>query len=116
MTSESGGHRQDHPVHRALQGKGIPILPPDVNESRYAFLPSGKSIRFGLSAVKGLGAAAVDAILEARAEGGFGSIRDFLSRIDLRKVNKRPSKASSSPAPSIPSTRTAGGSSRSFPP
>jgi DNA polymerase-3 subunit alpha len=60
-----------------------------VNESRYAFFPVGTSIRFGLSAVKGLGESAVEAILSAREERPFGSVRDFLSRVDLRRVNKR---------------------------
>ena len=89
MTSESGDTDKIIRYIAHCREKGIPILPPDVNESRYAFFPSGKSIRFGLSAIKGLGASAVESIIEARAERGFDSIRDFLSRIDLRKVNKR---------------------------
>jgi DNA polymerase-3 subunit alpha len=89
MTSESGDTAKIIRYIAHCRGKGIPILPPDVNESRFAFLPVGSAIRFGLSAVKGLGESAVEAILSARAEGPFSSVRDFLSRVDLRKVNKR---------------------------
>ena len=89
MTSESGNTDKIIRYIAHCREKGIHILPPDVNESRYAFLPSGGSIRFGLSAIKGLGASAVESILEARKQGRFESARDFLSRIDLHKVNKR---------------------------
>jgi DNA polymerase-3 subunit alpha len=89
MTSESGDTDKIIRYIAHSREKGIPILPPDVNESRYAFFPSGNGIRFGLSAIKGLGASAIEAILEARADRPFGSVRDFLSRTDLRKVNKR---------------------------
>jgi len=89
MTSESGDTDKIIRYIAYAREKGIPILPPDVNESRYAFFPSGSGIRFGLSAIKGLGAAAVEAIIGARADRPFDSIRDFLTRIDLHKVNKR---------------------------
>ncbi len=89
MTSESGDTDKIIRYIAYSREKGIPILPPDVNESRYAFFPAGAGIRFGLSAIKGLGASAVEAILEAREERPFESVRDFLSRADLRKVNKR---------------------------
>ncbi len=90
MTSESGDTDKIIRYIAHCREKGIPILPPDVNESRYAFFPSGGSIRFGLSAIKGLGASAVESIIEARGDGRpFDSIRDFLHRIDLHKVNKR---------------------------
>jgi DNA polymerase-3 subunit alpha len=89
MTTESGDTDKIIRYIAHCREKGIPILPPDVNESRYAFFPSGAGIRFGLSAIKGLGASAVESIIEARADRPFESIRDFLSRIDLHKVNKR---------------------------
>jgi DNA polymerase-3 subunit alpha len=69
---------------------GIEVLPPDVNESGHDFKVVGGNIRFGLDAVKNVGAQAVDAILEARAEGGpFASIWDFCRRVDCRAVNKK---------------------------
>jgi DNA polymerase-3 subunit alpha len=69
---------------------GIEVLPPDVNESGHDFKVVGGNIRFGLDAVKNVGAQAVDAILAARAEGGpFASIWDFCRRVDCRAVNKK---------------------------
>jgi DNA polymerase-3 subunit alpha len=89
MTSESGDTAKVIRYIGYCREKGIPILPPDVNESRFAFYPSGKAIRFGLSAIKGVGETAVESIQEARGEEPFASVEDFLSRVDLRKVNKR---------------------------
>ncbi len=89
MTSESGDTAKVIRYISHCREKGIPILPPDVNESRFAFYPSGKSIRFGLSAIKGIGETAIRSIQEARGEEPFASVEDFLSRVDLRKVNKR---------------------------
>ena len=69
---------------------GIEVLPPDVNSSDHGFVVSGKSIRFGLDAVKNVGHAAVEAIIFARGSGGeFASIWDFCERVDARAVNKR---------------------------
>jgi DNA polymerase III subunit alpha len=68
----------------------IEVLPPDVNSSNHGFVVSGKSIRFGLDAVKNVGHAAVEAILAARERGGpFESVWDFCERVDARAVNKR---------------------------
>src|SRR4051794_15572837 len=69
---------------------GIEVLPPDVNESGHDFVVSDGRIRFGLDAVKNVGAMAVDAVLEARSEGGqFTSLWDFCERVDCRAVNKK---------------------------
>ena len=69
---------------------GIEVLPPDVNTSDHGFVVSGKSIRFGLDAVKNVGHVAVQAILDARAKDGeFTSLWDFCERVDSRVVNKR---------------------------
>jgi len=69
---------------------GIEVLPPDVNESGHDFVVVEGNIRFGLDAVKNVGAAAVDAIIEAREAGGpFHSIWDFCERVDCRAVNKK---------------------------
>jgi DNA polymerase-3 subunit alpha len=69
----------------------IKVLGPDVNESEYKFTVNDQGeIRFGLGAVKNLGEAAVASILAERNENGqFKSVLDFLSRINLRQVNKR---------------------------
>ena len=74
----------------------IKVLPPDINESEVGFtiVPeknslNGKGIRFGFSAVKNVGEAAIGAILSARAGKKFLSFADFLSKVDARKVNKK---------------------------
>jgi DNA polymerase-3 subunit alpha len=69
---------------------GIEILPPDVNLSDHEFVVVDGNIRFGLKAVKGVGSAAIDAIKQAREEGGpFTDLWDFCGRIDSRCVNKK---------------------------
>ncbi len=69
---------------------GIDVLPPDVNHSDHDFVVVEGKIRFGLDAVKNVGAAAVDKVIEAREEGGpFTSIWDFCERVDCRTVNKK---------------------------
>jgi len=71
------------------QEMGIPVLPPDINESHKAFAGSSGAIRFGLAAVKGVGEAAAQAILDERDKGRFASFTDFALRLDSRLVNKR---------------------------
>lgn len=68
---------------------GIKVLPPDINRSQEEFSIEGDNIRFGLTAIKNVGSSAVQSILEARSEHPFIGFRDFLSRVDLRKVNKK---------------------------
>ncbi len=95
---------------------GIEVLPPDINSSAWDFTiederletedgseadppldqsnheespDSGQSIRFGLGAVKNVGHGPVDTLLEARKEGPFDDLDDFVRRADLRKVGKR---------------------------
>lgn len=68
---------------------GIRVLPPDVNESGADFSVVQGDIRFGLTAVKNVGAGAVESIIQARKDGSFRSLWDFLCRVDLKQVNKR---------------------------
>jgi DNA polymerase-3 subunit alpha len=69
---------------------GIQVLPPDVNESEHDFVVVEGNIRFGLDAVKNVGAAAVDAVIAAREKDGpFQSIWDFCERVDCGRVNKK---------------------------
>jgi DNA polymerase-3 subunit alpha len=69
----------------------LEVLPPAVNESVYAFKVAGPaSIRYGMGAIKGVGRAAVEAIIAERsAHGPFTSLADLCRRIDLARVNKR---------------------------
>jgi DNA polymerase-3 subunit alpha len=71
------------------QEMGIPVLPPDINESQKAFAASDGAIRFGLAAVKGVGEAAAQSILDERTKSRFASFTDFALRLDSRLVNKR---------------------------
>ena len=70
---------------------GIEVLGPDINESALDFTAtSDRQIRFGFAAVKGLGEAALQAILEAReAEGGFKDLFHALKSTDLQKANRK---------------------------
>lgn len=70
---------------------GLAVLPPDVNESVYAFKVAGPaSIRYGMGAIKGVGASAVEAIIEERsANGPYSRLADLCRRIDLQRVNRR---------------------------
>ena len=73
---------------------GIAVLPPNVNVSELDFTPEIKgdssAIRFGLGAVKNVGASAVEAIVKGRKEGGpFTSIFEFCERIDMASCNRR---------------------------
>jgi len=69
---------------------GIEVLPPDVNESGRRFTVVNGTIRFGLSAIKGVGDSCVEAIIAAREEGGpFRDIYDLCDRVDPKCYNKR---------------------------
>ena len=69
---------------------GIKILPPDINISHLHFTPAGADIRFGLVAIKNVGANAINSVLEARQKiGKFKSIFEFCENVDLRALNKR---------------------------
>jgi len=73
-----------------LEKLKIRLLPPHINKSRRTFTISEEGILFGLGAVKAVGTAAIDTIIEQRDKGGdFKDYRDLLSKVDLRKVNKK---------------------------
>ncbi len=68
----------------------IQLLPPDINSSEVEFTIEKNAIRFGLSAIKNVGTAAIDSILAARkSAGSFKSLSDFISRVDISKVNRK---------------------------
>ena len=70
---------------------GISVLSPDVNESfvEFAVVPNENKIRFGMSAVKGVGVGAVEEVLRAREEGVFLSVEDFAKRVSTSKFNRK---------------------------
>jgi DNA polymerase-3 subunit alpha len=69
---------------------GIPVLIPDVNTSEIDFTPVESSVRFGLSAIRGVGENVVQKIVDARKSGGpFVSFYDFCQRVDYTCLNKK---------------------------
>jgi len=94
LTFEAGQTEKVHEYIDECKRMGISVAPPDVNSSTSDFTPDyrdagRKVIRFGLSAIKGMGSKAVQAILQAREAGGpFTSLFDFCERVDLTAVNR----------------------------
>nr|WP_288827850.1 DNA polymerase III subunit alpha [uncultured Clostridium sp.] len=69
---------------------GISILPPDINEGESGFSVSGKSIRYGLSAIKSIGKSVVEQIVAERTQNGlYHDMEDFIDRMSNKEVNKR---------------------------
>ena len=90
LTSETGNTAKVVKYINECREMGIKILPPDVNYSDWSFTPDGEAIRFGLGAVKNLGASAVEAIAKARQETGhFRSLHQFCEKVDPGALNKR---------------------------
>jgi DNA polymerase-3 subunit alpha len=73
---------------REVRRGGTEVLPPDINSSMGSFTAVGDVIRFGLAAVAKVGHNAVAAIAEARKNGKYASLWDFISRVDLQSVSK----------------------------
>jgi DNA polymerase-3 subunit alpha len=90
LTSEIGNQDKLTKYLNECRDMNIPILPPDVNSSDLTFTPAGKSIRFGLTAIKNVGAAAIESVLAARHKlGRFDTLLQFCENVDLRLLNKR---------------------------
>lgn len=99
IESQSHSNQKDEKVAQGIEEckrMNIQVLPPDINNSQVGFsieeLPGslkGQAIRFGLSAVKNVGEAAIENIIEERSNGKFVSFTDFCYRVDNRKVNKK---------------------------
>ncbi len=90
MTSERGNTDAVLKYMDECRTHDIQVLPPDVNDSESQFIVVKDRIRFGLAAVKGVGNAAIDVIVEDRKlNGSFESLYDFCERVPLSKVNKK---------------------------
>ncbi|MCE2392598.1 MAG: DNA polymerase III subunit alpha [Proteobacteria bacterium] len=92
MTAEWREHDKLERYMKDASRRAIRMRAPCVNASEREFtvVDGGSGVAFGLAGVKNVGEGAVDAILEARREGGdFRSFHDFCSRVDLRRVNRR---------------------------
>ena len=69
---------------------GIEILPPDVNEGEGGFSVTGNSIRYALTAIKGVGRSVIDDLVEERKlRGRFRNLKDFIERMSDKDMNKR---------------------------
>jgi len=66
--------------------RGIRILGPDVNRSDYQFKVEGKSIRVGLTSIKGLALKTAEKVIEGREDGKYLSVEDFLCRVTLTRA------------------------------
>jgi DNA polymerase-3 subunit alpha len=90
LTSEMGNTDKVVKYINECREMGIAVLPPDVSSSGKDFTPDGQAIRMGLCAVRNVGAAAADSIIEARKTGGqFQNLYDLCERVDLTSVNRR---------------------------
>jgi DNA polymerase III subunit alpha len=90
LTASSGNQEKVDKYRENAQKMGINILPPNINRSEEDFVPLDDNyILFGFSAVKNLGQAAIENILNARNDGEFQSLADFCERVELRTVNRR---------------------------
>ncbi len=94
LTSETGNTTKVVKYINECREMSIAVLPANVNSSGFSFTPEYKdaagAIRFGLGAIKNVGASAVEAIIKARDDGGrFKNLFDFCERVDLAAVNRR---------------------------
>ncbi|THB76394.1 MAG: DNA polymerase III subunit alpha [Desulfobacteraceae bacterium] len=90
MTSEMSSTDSVIKYMDECKAHDIKVLPPDINQSDVKFTVSEGAIRFALAAVKGVGEAAIESIIETRKEeGAFTSIYEFCERVNLGKVNKK---------------------------
>ncbi len=90
LSSVSDNKDQTQLYIEEAQRYGCKVLAPDVNKSYLEYAPDGDNIRFGMAAIKGVGAPVVEAIIKEReANGDFKSIFDFCKRVDAKYVNKK---------------------------
>ena len=82
---QAGGHQGRLPAAK------LALNPPSVNRSAYQFSVAGeRGILYGLGAIKGVGRAAIEAIIAERdANGAFSTLTEFCRRVDLEKINRR---------------------------
>jgi DNA polymerase III subunit alpha len=89
LTFESGDTDKVLQYRAEAQRMGIDVQRPDINTCGADFTTDGKSVRYGLAAVKGVGVKAVDAVTEARRQvGAFTDLYHFCQHVDLKAVNK----------------------------
>ncbi len=90
MTSVKDNTTKVSEYIQTCRGMGISILPPDINEGEGDFSVSNGAIRYGMNAIKSIGASAITAIVERRRQNGpYKNLPDFIARLKNGEVNKR---------------------------
>lgn len=90
LTSVLGNQTKVAEYIAECTGRGIRVLPPDINESRAEFaVTEDGNIRFGLLAIRNVGRQFLEQLLEERRRGAFASFEDFISRMQAGDLNKR---------------------------
>lgn len=89
LSNEAQDTTKIYKYSNELRSSGLKLLPPDINESDADFTPLDNAVRFGLSAIKGIGTASIQSIIEARKQNKFTSLYDFTSRLNQGSVNRR---------------------------
>ncbi len=89
LSHESQDSAKVYKYSNELRSTGLSLLPPDINDSDHGFTPLENSVRYGLSAIKGIGTSSVQAIVEAREQGRFNSVLDFTERLEQGSVNRK---------------------------
>lgn len=89
LTSVIGNESKISQYIRECKEMGLPILPPSINQSGYTFLVEKNHIRYSISAIKGLGVAALKGIFNARKLKKFTDLFDFCIRVSTKVVNRK---------------------------
>ncbi|MBT2689352.1 DNA polymerase III subunit alpha [Bacillus sp. ISL-47] len=89
LTSVIGNEGKIAQYIRELKQMGLSILSPSINQSGYSFLVEKDSIRYSLAAIKGVGAAALKDIFQARKNKRFEDLFDFCIRVSTKAVNRK---------------------------
>ncbi|WP_062104293.1 DNA polymerase III subunit alpha [Bacillus niameyensis] len=89
LTSVIGNEEKLSKYIAEAKQNGINILPPSINASHFPFISDAKGIRFSLGAIKGIGAAVLREIIQARKRGPFQDLFDFCIRVSPRTINRK---------------------------
>lgn len=89
LSNESQDSAKIYKYSSEMQLGGLKLSPPDINQCGVGFTPAEKSVRFGLSAIKGIGETSVKSIIEARNEGEFTSVFDLTGRLAQGVLSRR---------------------------
>ncbi|HEX7064941.1 MAG TPA: DNA polymerase III subunit alpha [Bacillales bacterium] len=89
LSGITGDHDKLAQYIRELKARNIPLYPPSVNKSGIVFIAEGVGIRFGLLAVKNVGAKAIKELIDKRKDGPYKDLFDLCARVSLKTVNRR---------------------------